>query len=206
METRRVRRPRADGLRNRARIVATACEVFAEQGPDAALDEIARRAETANATVYRHFPDRNALLYEVVLGVLRRLADEATRPREADPFAAVSRFMLAAAGERIAVICPLLAGHPDKDSPELAAEKERLVTGVSTLVTTAQEAGRMRDDVSAFDLLMTLAQLTRPLRGGDWAAAETFARRSLQLYLDGLVTPARSTLPGRPPEPADLRR
>ncbi|MET7656978.1 helix-turn-helix domain-containing protein, partial [Streptomyces sp. NPDC005486] len=58
---RKVARPRADALRNRERIVAAAREMFVEFGADVPLDEIARRAGVGNATVYRNFPDRDAL-------------------------------------------------------------------------------------------------------------------------------------------------
>ena len=52
----RAPRTRADALRNRERIVAAASDIFVEYGPDAPLDEIARRAGIGNATLYRHFP------------------------------------------------------------------------------------------------------------------------------------------------------
>ena len=51
-----VRRPRADAVRNRARIVETAREVFAVRGADASLEEIARGAGVGIGTLYRHFP------------------------------------------------------------------------------------------------------------------------------------------------------
>ncbi|MFD9068694.1 TetR/AcrR family transcriptional regulator, partial [Streptomyces lasiicapitis] len=69
---RRTTRPRADALRNRERIVTAAREMFVEQGPEAPLDEIARRAGVGNATVYRHFPDRGELVHHVVLSVTDR--------------------------------------------------------------------------------------------------------------------------------------
>ncbi|MEU1199218.1 helix-turn-helix domain-containing protein, partial [Streptomyces sp. NPDC005813] len=61
----RVARPRADALRNRERIVAAAREMFVESGSGVPFDEIARRAGVGNATVYRNFPDRDALAREV---------------------------------------------------------------------------------------------------------------------------------------------
>src|SRR4051794_23585109 len=73
----RVHRTRADALRNRERIVAAARDVFVEYGPDAPLDEIARRAGIGNATLYRHFADRQALAHAVLLSVVTRTADRA---------------------------------------------------------------------------------------------------------------------------------
>jgi AcrR family transcriptional regulator len=57
--------PRADAARNAARLLAAARDVFAEQGAEAALDDIARRAGVGNATLYRHFPTRGDLLVAV---------------------------------------------------------------------------------------------------------------------------------------------
>ena len=60
---------RADARRNREHVLAAAREVFVEQGADAPLDEIARRAGVGIATLYRRFPDRAALLRAVALDV-----------------------------------------------------------------------------------------------------------------------------------------
>ena len=53
---------RADAKRNRDRIVEVAREVFREQGYDASLDEVARRAGVGAGTLYRHFPTRDNLM------------------------------------------------------------------------------------------------------------------------------------------------
>ncbi|MGW7271460.1 TetR/AcrR family transcriptional regulator [Streptomyces sp. NPDC054864] len=60
------RQPRADALRNRERIVAAAREAYAEAGPEASLNEIARRSGVGPGTLYRHFPSRAALLTAVL--------------------------------------------------------------------------------------------------------------------------------------------
>src|SRR3954470_8836598 len=133
---------RADALRNRARILAAATDVFAEQGPDAALDDIAKRASVGNATVYRHFADRTSLLHEVVRGVMTRTADEAELAllSEAEPFAALSRFVHAVADLRITILCPLLAAD---DHDGLAGLKQRVIDAVDVLVSAAQDAGEI---------------------------------------------------------------
>src|SRR3954464_8025374 len=74
---------RADAVRNREAIVEAARAVFAEQGVDAPLDDIAKRARTGNATLYRRFPTRGDLVAAVfadrmgehVEAVERALAD-----------------------------------------------------------------------------------------------------------------------------------
>ena len=61
----RVKTLRADGRRNRERIVAAAVKLVARDGAQASLEEIARRAGVGSATLHRHFPSRGALLEAV---------------------------------------------------------------------------------------------------------------------------------------------
>lgn len=206
-ETRRIPRPRADALRNRERIVAAAREILVESGPDVPLDEIARRAGVGNATLYRHFPDRAALVLDVVHTVMARTADQAERlaAEEADAFVALSRFVHAAADERIGALCPLLSGSFNGDLPHLHAERERLEGAVEGLMEKARAAGRLRTDVAVGDLMVALSQLTRPLPGTGCLNIDRFTHRHLQLFLDGLETPARSELPGAAATLEDLR-
>ncbi|MET8938169.1 TetR/AcrR family transcriptional regulator [Streptomyces rubiginosohelvolus] len=204
----RVARPRADALRNRERIVSAARELFVEFGPDVALDDVARRAGVGNATLYRNFPDRAALTHEVVLAVTSRttLRAEEAVAAESDPFAALSRFVHAAADERIGALCPMISGVFDRDHPDLLAERDRLEEAVAGLVTRAQSAGRLRTDIAVGDVLVALSQLTRPLPGIACQGIDRFTHRHLQLFLDGLETPARSELPGSAATLEDLRR
>ncbi|GAA3394640.1 TetR/AcrR family transcriptional regulator [Streptomyces roseoviridis] len=205
---RRAARPRADALRNRERLVTAAREMFVESGPQVPLDEIARRAGVGNATLYRNFPERADLVHEVVLSLMARVAERAREAaeQESDAFAAVRRFAHAAADERVGALCPMLDGDFDKEHPELRAERERLEEAVHGLVVRAQEAGRMRADVSVVDLMVALFQLTRPLPGTACSHMDRFVHRHLRLFLDGLEAPARSALPGAPATLEDLRR
>ncbi|MGW7053853.1 TetR/AcrR family transcriptional regulator [Streptomyces sp. NPDC054887] len=205
---RRAPRPRADALRNRERIVTAAREMFVEFGPDVPLDEIARRAGVGNATLYRHFPDREDLIHHVVVSVMSRTTDQAdaATAEEADPFDALRRFVHAAADERIGALCPMLSGGFDKEHPELHAARDRLEEAVDSLMARARRAGRLRDDVAVGDLLVGLSQLTRPLPGSACMHFDQFVHRHLQLFLDGLEAPARSVLPGSPATLEGLRR
>jgi AcrR family transcriptional regulator len=207
-EAGRISRPRADALRNRERIVTAAREAFVEHGPDVPLDEIARRANIGNATLYRHFPDRSVLLVEVVLSVTAGTADEAERAarEEPDAFAALSRFVHTAADLRVGAMCALLSGHVDMACEQLSAERERVQAAVQALIVRARDEGRLRPDVGYIDLMVVLSQLTRPLPGTDCIAMDRYTHRFLQLFLDGLEVPVRSALPGRPATLEDLRR
>jgi AcrR family transcriptional regulator len=68
------RKPRADAARNRERILAVAKEAFTRDGADASLDDIARRAEVGSGTLYRHFPNRDALIEAVYRSEVEKLA------------------------------------------------------------------------------------------------------------------------------------
>ncbi|MGW1639052.1 TetR/AcrR family transcriptional regulator [Streptomyces lavendulae] len=204
----RVPKPRADAVRNRERILAAAREMLVETGAEAPLDEIARRAGVGNATLYRHFPDRSALVHHVVLYVMDRVTAQAedSLTEEPDAFAALCRFTHAAADERIGALCPMLAAGFDHEHPELLAARHALESAVETLVATGQRDGLLRTDIGVGDLMVALSQLSRPLPGTDCGGADRFVHRHLQLFLDGLRAPARSQLPGAATTLQDLRR
>ncbi|MFF4804699.1 TetR/AcrR family transcriptional regulator [Streptomyces sp. NPDC001351] len=205
---RKVARPRADALRNRERIVAAAREMFTEFGPEVPLDEIARRAGVGNATVYRNFPDRDALVREVVCSVMDRTSEaaELALAEAGDAFEALERFVHTAADERISALCPMVQSTFDKNHPDLEAARERVEQTVNELMDRAKEAGQLRPDVAVGDLMIVVAQLSRPPAGTDCLVSDRFVHRHLQLFLDGLRAPARSVLPGTPVTVEDLRR
>src|SRR5665213_791075 len=64
---------RADALRNRARILNAAEEVFALEGVGAPIDVVAERAQVGVGTLYRHFPTKEALFEAIVLERLQAL-------------------------------------------------------------------------------------------------------------------------------------
>ncbi|MFJ5886257.1 TetR/AcrR family transcriptional regulator [Kitasatospora cineracea] len=197
---------RADAARNRARIVAAAREAFVEHGALASLDEIARRAGVGNATLYRNFADRQALIHQVSIAVMERIVAHAhaATAQEPDSFAAFSRFVHAAAEERIGALCPLLSDTIDLNEPELAAARAEMKQVTEDLIARAQADGLLRTDVGAGDIVVAMAQLTRPLPGFGCLDLDPHVRRHLQLLLDGLRAPAPSTLPGRAATLEDL--
>ncbi|QIJ63237.1 TetR/AcrR family transcriptional regulator [Streptomyces sp. JB150] len=205
---RKATRPRADALRNRERIVTAAREMFVEFGPDVPLDEIARRAGVGNATVYRNFPDRDALVREVVCAVIDRTVQAAERAlaETGDAFTALERIAHAAADERISALCPMVSSTFDQHHPDLEAARLRFERLVGEVMDRAKAAGQVRPDVGVGDLMLGVAQLSRPPAGTACMSADRFVHRHLQLYLDGLRAPAPSTLPGRAVALEDLRR
>ncbi|MET9058317.1 MULTISPECIES: TetR/AcrR family transcriptional regulator [Streptomyces] len=205
---RKAPRPRADALRNRERIVTAAREMFVELGPDVPLDDIARRAGVGNATVYRNFPDRDALVREVVCSVLDRTvqAGQLALAESGDAFGALERFVHAAADERISALCPMVASTFDQHHPDLEAARERAEQIIEQVMDRAKEAGQLRTDVGVGDLMIAVAQLSRPPAGTACLSADRFVHRHLQLFLDGLRAPARSALPGTAVTMEDLRQ
>ncbi|MDL5202134.1 TetR/AcrR family transcriptional regulator [Streptomyces sp. ALI-76-A] len=205
---RKAPRPRADALRNRERIVAAAREMFTEFGPDVPLDEIARRAGVGNATVYRNFPDRDALVREVVCSVMDRTSEAAEQAlaESGDAFAALERFVHVAADERVSALCPMVISTFDQHHPDLVAARERIEQLIDELMDHAKAAGQLRTDVGVGDLMVTVAQLSRPPAGTGCVSADRFVHRHLQLFLDGLRAPARSVLPGTAVTMEDLRQ
>jgi AcrR family transcriptional regulator len=204
----KVTRPRADALRNRERIVNAAREMFVEFGAEVPFDEIARRAGVGNATVYRNFPDREALVREVVCSVMDRTVEAAEKALDdtGDAFDALERFVHAAADERIGALCPMVAATFDKHHPDLEAARERVEQTIEEVMERARDTGLLRPDVGVGDLMVAVAQLSRPPAGTDCHGADAFVHRHLQLFLDGLRAPARSRLPGTAATMEDLRK
>ncbi|MFI2434279.1 TetR/AcrR family transcriptional regulator [Streptomyces sp. NPDC018693] len=205
---RKAPRPRADALRNRERIVTAARELFVEHGPDVPLDDIARRAGVGNATVYRNFPDRDALVREVVCSVMDRTsrAAEDALTETGDAFGALERFVHTAADERISALCPMISSTFDQAHPDLEAARDRAERLIARVMDRAKAAGQLRADVGVFDVVLAVAQLSRPPVGTQCVNADRFVHRHLQLFLDGLRAPARSELPGTAMTVEDLRR
>lgn len=196
------RRPpalRADARRNREALVAAARELFAEQGLEVPLDEIARRAGVGNATLYRRFPTREALIEAVFGESLGASMNEGERARAGeDAFASLTAYMerifegLAADRGAIELMTTTIPA-----GPTLAALREHNHATVGALVRRAQEQGTMRPDVVAEDLLFALAALGRCVPSAAAVAPGSW-RRHLALLFDGLRAEAASDLPAPP--------
>jgi AcrR family transcriptional regulator len=201
------RLPRADGRRNREVLLSRAADLIAEQGPAVPLDEIARAAGVGNATLYRHFPDRKALLHAIARHVIGRAAQVAERAltEEADSYRALARYLREVVGLQVAWVMPAIAAALDRDDDDLAALRARSVTAVAKLIANAQRDGVIRPDVTFGDLGLLVIRLARPLPlGHDRAVQDAATQRHLAILLAGL-RPACEPLPGRGLTLADLR-
>src|SRR5436309_5779997 len=91
-----VRRPRADAVRNRERVLGAAKVVFSAGGPEASLEAVARGAGVGIGTLYRHFPTREALFEAVYRREVEQLAELAEQLKaDAAPVEALRRWLLA---------------------------------------------------------------------------------------------------------------
>ncbi|WP_055486876.1 TetR/AcrR family transcriptional regulator [Streptomyces sp. WMMB 322] len=196
---------RRDAQRNREALLTAAREVFATSGLDAPLDEIARRAEVGNATLYRHFPDRAALVESVfheLLAETTRLGEEARA--DADAWAGLTGYLegvfatLAANRAANDLMTTAIRGAASLDALHL---HNRETIGI--LISRAQEQGTVRDDVVAEDLLFVLAALGRVVPASADVVPGAW-RRCLALVLDGLRVEAVPSLPAPPLTPDQL--
>ncbi len=201
------RLPRADGRRNREALLSRAAELIAEQGPAVPLDEIARAAGVGNATLYRHFPDRNALLHAIAKQVIGLTAEAAERAltEETDSYQALARYLHEAVRVRVAWVIPATAAALDLDDAELAGLRARSVAAIARLIVNAQRDGVIRPDVTFGDISLLLIRLARPLPAGqDRAVQDSVAQRHLAILLAGL-RPGAEPLPGPGLTLGDLR-
>ncbi|WP_225414308.1 TetR/AcrR family transcriptional regulator [Stigmatella hybrida] len=174
---------RADGRRNRERIVAAAAELVGRDGAQVSLEEIARRAGVGSATLHRHFPSRQSLLEAVFReGVAQLCARAAAQPGE-EPAAELAAWLeeltvYTAANRGLADA--LLTG-PDGLSPEELCCSGMLLDVLKVLVARASSVGAIHASATPEDLMMlanaiAVANQDEPLT----------ARRVLRLALTGI--------------------
>lgn len=147
---------RADARRNYDKIVAVARDVFSECGVEAPLDDIARRANVGPGTLYRHFPNRDALVVAVYREVVEELSTQAHAFVEKyPPWEALDRWL----GELVEFVthknglAATLKAALDKDSPTYSYCKTSLRAAAAAVLTPAQEVGEARPDIRPEDLL-----------------------------------------------------
>lgn len=188
---------RRDARRNRELLVEAAHEVFTEQGLQAPLDVIARRAGIGNATLYRHFPTRAALIdavfrdqlgETVAAGELARTAPDAWTGL--DIYLRAVFHTLAADRGTNDLMTTHVQGIEALDEVH-AHNRETL----ELLLARGREEGAIRSDVTTEDVLFALAALGRAVPALTAATAPDTWRRPLALFLDSL-RPARKPLPG----------
>ncbi|MFG1809542.1 TetR family transcriptional regulator [Streptomyces sp. NPDC049040] len=180
---------RADARRNRARVLAAAGEVFAEQGLDVPLGEIAHRAGVGAGTVYRHFPSKQALLEAVFARHLNDLvvSGERRMARFA-PTPAFFGFLLEVVEKTHGRghVCDVVAADASWPRPMLTAAVLRFRQVLTALLHAAQRAGGVRADIGPDDVVSLTVGCASMLTARHDRSA---GLRLVRLTLDGLRTP-----------------
>src|SRR6266550_8293594 len=181
------RKPRADAIRNRERVLEAAKAVFSHGGPEASLEAVARRAGVGIGTLYRHFPTREALyeaLYRREVEQLAELAKHLVETKVA-PVEAL-RSWLRAGVEFIATkkgMAAALAMAAHGSSELVAYSLDRLTRAVGKLLQRAAAAGEVRADIDPEDLFRALVGMCYAHDGTAWQAK---VLRLVDVFIDGL--------------------
>lgn len=182
---------RSDAAFNRQRVLIAGARLLSEQGVEATLNDVAHAAGVGVATVYRNFPNRDALLdalFQAKLDQLIELADHAAgigdAPAAFDTY--LYSVMEAHATDRGVVPVLMRANQSARFAEELAAQ---LGPRVQPLIVSAQAAGSLRDGFTIQDLCLlsamvgSVADLTRDTQPALW-------ERYAQMLIDGTRPPA----------------
>ncbi len=150
---------RADAQRNRAKVIEAAREVVAREGAGASMRTVASAASVGLATVYRQFPTKEAMLdaiaAEQIEELSRRAEELASAPEAGEAFFAFFEEAVSGAAGQSDVVMEALA--VTDASTSLPENDGRLVAATEALLARAQEAGRVRGDLSIGDLNVLLS-------------------------------------------------
>jgi AcrR family transcriptional regulator len=186
---------RIDARRNREAVFAAAKELFADQGLDAQMPDVARAANVGVGTVYRHFPTKDDLIAAMASERFERFAEKARESLEMDDaWEGIAEFIRFAAQVQAddRGICDVMAER--RDLMGQAAQAAGLPELSDKLVKRAQRAGQLRRDLQWEDIPMIacgLGSITQQSMGpatGRWP-------RLVEIILDGLRAPGGAKLP-----------
>jgi AcrR family transcriptional regulator len=186
---------RIDARRYREAVFAAAKELFADQGLDAQMPDVARAANVGVGTVYRHFPTKDDLIAAMASERFERFAEKARESLEMDDaWEGIAEFIRFAAQVQAddRGICDVMAER--RDLMGQAAQAAGLPELSDKLVKRAQRAGQLRRDLQWEDIPMIacgLGSITQQSMGpatGRWP-------RLVEIILDGLRAPGGAKLP-----------
>jgi AcrR family transcriptional regulator len=180
------RKPRADAIRNRERVLEAAKVIFSAGGPEASLEAVARTAGVGIGTLYRHFPTREALFEAVYRREVQQLADLAQQLKDdARPVDALRHWMrsnveFVATKKGMSAALALVAY---KNSELYSFSFDQLTKAVGGLLDRAIAAGEIREDISPEDLLRALVGMCYMQDQPGWQAS---VLRLVDVFIDGL--------------------
>lgn len=197
---------RSDALDNRARILDAARAVFGEEGLSAPMREVARHAGVGPATLYRHFPTKQALVTET-FAEQRRACRAAVRDAltDSDPWHGFRSLI-----ERICELHAHSRGFADAfmtafpEAMDFTADREQTLRAVAELARRAQETGRLRPDFVVDDLVLML-MAHRGLQDTPPAARVTASRRFAAYVIEAFQAAPDTRAPTPLPPPPRLQ-
>jgi AcrR family transcriptional regulator len=174
---------RADARRNYEKVLTAAREAFSEGGESTALEEIARRAGVGIGTLYRHFPNRQALLEALYVDEVEEVCRSAAQLDDADPWEALNgwfeRFIAYLATKR--ALAHELLNYLDRDAQLFQVCRVSLFEAGEPLLQRAQAAGVVRPDVDIAEVIQMVMGIAK-IPAGDPRQNEHI----LRIALDGL--------------------
>jgi AcrR family transcriptional regulator len=177
-------RTRADAVRNRARVVAAAAEVFAEKGEDAVVPDIAARAGVGKGTVYRCFPTKEHLIAAVATERARWFEREArAAAADPDPWAAFGSFLARVAEAYCRDRGMVFSMSQGLETPERLEARAAVMAALRELMDRAIAQGAMRPDAEPADLKVLLSGIASSLTGAQERDPAVW-RRYAQLVAD----------------------
>ena len=183
------RKPRADALRNRERILEEAKTAFTHAGSEVSLDDVARQAGVGVGTVYRHFPTREALLESVYRAEVGKLAEEARKLTDSLPPLDALRSWMMLFVDYIAtkkIIAPALNSIVGGPTKLFEASGAQIKDAIRSLVTRAVDSGDIRADLEPLDLFRALVGVSNVASAPDWQQS---AKRLVDILLLGSRPP-----------------
>jgi len=178
------RRPkRADARRNYDKVIAAAREAFGERGASTSLEEIARRADVGIGTLYRNFPNRQALLEAVYVDEVENLCRSATEFDGLPPWEAFAAWVHRLAGYLVTkqALAGELLDYLGRDAPLFQSCRAALFTAGQPLLDRAQEAEAVRPDTDLSEIIQMAGGIAKIP-----AADPEQIEHILQIALDGL--------------------
>ena len=193
------RRPRRDAELNRERVLSAAVSVMAREGRQVPIATIAAEAGVGVATLYRRYPDRDALLHALehrAYALLEEILEQADA--EAGGRAAIGTYLTRATQIRDHLVLPL-RGAPPLMSTDAVDARRRISERLDALIERGHADGSITAAINATDVIIFSALTTRPLaHGPDWTRT---ADRQIAIFLNGL----NPTRPVEIPAPALTR-
>lgn len=157
---------RADALRRRATLVSQARRLFAARGGDIGLEAVAAASGVGIATLYRNFPSRESLLVAVVLDILADIRAAVGRAGERgaqDPWEAWSGLVRDLVAMDVGALTDALGRASREGYLAQAVEpQQQALEEVEQLLCRLQDAGTVREDLSALEVVVAVATITRP--------------------------------------------